>query len=183
MDEKKLIELAKKNNQNALSILLSDNYDIVYGYLIKLCYDNELAKDLTQETMMKAIVNLSKFKLKSKFSTWLIAIATNLYKNHAKKNNKITFTDDLSMMDCMLKSHQLLEDDFIIKDQFIKVMKILKTMKDQQRMPFILCHYYGYKYDEISVILKCPVGTVRSRIHNTIKKIQTEMKGDCYEDM
>lgn len=177
MDESKLIELSKKQNKKALSILLSQNYPIVYGYLLKLSYNEELAKDVTQETMVKAILNIEGFKGQSKFSTWLIQIANNYYFNLKKKDKRLLFTD-IDVLDVFASDIESIEDQYIKKDQFIKVMTHLKTYKETQRMPFILKHYYGYSYEEIANILNCPIGTVRSRIHNTIKKLQGELKGD-----
>lgn len=181
MDESTLLELARKQNQQALSMLLSQNYEIVYGYLIKLTLNQELAKDLTQDTMVKAIVNLNQFKGKSKFSTWLITIGSNLYKNYLKKNKRIQYTDDFSFLDQTVESRSKVEHLAESKETTRMIFQALSQMKMQQRMPFLLKHYYGYSYEEISTILDCPLGTVRSRIHNTIKKLQKIMKGDHHE--
>lgn len=166
MDEKRLVHLARKDKR-VLEKLLQANYKLVYGYLLKLTCDVELSKDLTQDTMVKAIVYLDSFKGESKFSTWLITIASNIFKNHMKKKKHVTV-----LLEKDLKDMFDLEDQVINHQRFIKVMTHLKTMKEKQAMPFILKHYYGYSYEEIAEILACPIGTIRSRIHNTIKKLQ-----------
>ncbi|MBN2796367.1 MAG: RNA polymerase sigma factor SigY [Clostridia bacterium] len=181
MDNEQLIELAKKQNKNALSILLTSHYEIVYGYMLKLTLNPEVAKDLTQEVMVKAIVHMNKFKGDSKFSTWLIAIGTNIYKNQLKKNKRMVITEDFSFLDAMTFQHTSTEDAYIKRDNMKTILKLLNEMKEQQKIPFLLKHYYGYSYEEIAVILKIPIGTVRSRIHNTIKKLQDSMKGGLYE--
>jgi RNA polymerase sigma-70 factor (ECF subfamily) len=55
-------------------------------------------------------------------------------------------------------------------------MRILQSLTSEKRTVFILKHYYGYKYEEIAEILNCPVGTIRSRLHNTIKHIISELE-------
>jgi RNA polymerase sigma-70 factor, ECF subfamily len=55
-------------------------------------------------------------------------------------------------------------------------MKILLSLPYEKRAVFILKHYYGYKYEEISKIMNCPIGTVRSRLHYCIKYIIDEME-------
>jgi RNA polymerase sigma-70 factor (ECF subfamily) len=180
MDDRVLIEQAQQMNKSALSELFKMHYKTVYGYLIKLTYDQTLAEDLTQETMIKAMVNIKSFKFKSQFSSWLLAIATNLYKNYIKKNKRIVLQEDMSFLD-QIEVSPSIEGQVLVNDQFKKVMSVLKTFKDQQRIPFILKHYYGYSYDEIAIILKIPIGTVRSRIHNTIKKLQKSLKEYAYE--
>lgn len=175
--EQRLVELAKKNNKEALSILIENNYPIVYGYVLKLCYNEEVAKDITQDVMLKAIKNIKKFKGESKFSTWLVRIASNHYINTTKKSNREFTVDDVRFFEVFESHEKSIDDQIADKEMFVKIMSLLKEMKEKQRMPFILKHYYGYRYDEIADILNCPIGTVRSRIHNTIKKIQEELKG------
>lgn len=177
MDEKRLIELAKLNNQNALSKLLDQNYNFVYGYILKLCFDKSLAEDITQDTMVKAILNIKKFKGQSKFSTWLIQIAHNHYLNIVKRNKKVTYHSN-DVLDVFQNEIKSIEESYESKDKFIRVMTLLKKYKDKHRIPFILKHYYDYSYEEIATIMSCPIGTVRSRIHNTIKKLQVDLKGE-----
>lgn len=181
MDEAKLILLAKKQNKNAMSILLSNNYEIVYGYLLKLTLNPELAKDLTQDVMVKAITNIQKFKGHSKFSTWLIAIGTNLYKNQLKKSKRVLLTNDFSFIDHMILKDDSIENQMLKKENMKAILMGLQSIKEQQRIPFLLKHYYGYSYEEIATITKVPIGTVRSRLHNTIKKLQETLKGGNYE--
>lgn len=174
MDENKLVKLAL-TNKDAMNRLIKMNYPFVYGYLLKLCMNEDLARDLTQDTMIKAVLYIKQFKFKSKFSTWLISIASNNFKNYIKKN-KVVY----SPLDHLITDSFNLEEDIMNKDLVEKILAYLSTLKPKQSMPFILKHYHGYSYEEISQILSCPVGTVRSRIHNTIKKIQAEFGGEYY---
>ncbi len=183
MNEAVLIKLAQDNNRNALSQLLSSNYNIVYGYMLKVTKNDDLAKDITQDTMVKAITNINKFRGDSKFSTWLITIASNQFKNSIKKHNKMVTMKDSDLFSILEGSNtsMSIDDKIIHKESFILVLKELDNYKYKQKMPFILKHYYGYSYQEISIILKCPIGTVRSRIHNVIKKLQLKLKGVIHE--
>ncbi len=170
--EDKFIELAKKGNKIALERLLQDNYSIVKGYLLKMTLDESLADDITQETMLKAILNIKKYEPKAKFSTWLITIATNIFRDHLRKNKPVTYDDALNSIS--LKS---LEDDIIDKIELDRLKKVLAEIPETKRMVFILKHYYGYSYNEISEIMKCPIGTVRSRLHYCIERLKSQMKG------
>lgn len=62
LSEKALIEKAQSGDKKSLEVLLYDNYKIVYGYLLKLTMNEEITKDITQEVMVKAILNIKKFK-------------------------------------------------------------------------------------------------------------------------
>lgn len=171
MDELKLISEAKKGNKNALNTLLSQNYGILKSYMLKITGDINLAQDLTQETLLKAILNIKKFEPKAKFSTWLITIATNLYKDYLKKQRTTELIDEA------IYSNERTPEELVITNiQYNEVKNILLSLPYEKRAVFILKHYHGYKYEEIAEILKCPIGTVRSRLHNCIKQIISEME-------
>ncbi|MDF2880669.1 MAG: polymerase sigma factor SigY [Clostridiaceae bacterium] len=171
MDEAQLIEEAKSGNKSALNKLLSDNYGILTGYIMKMCGNEDLTKDISQETLLKAVINIDKFTPKAKFSTWLIKIATNVYRDYLRKRKFVEYIDETTE-----DSSPNVEEEVINKDEYKNVINILKSLSYEKRAVFILKHYYGYKYEEISNALGCPVGTVRSRLHNSIKYIIDEME-------
>ncbi|SNX53667.1 RNA polymerase sigma factor SigY [Thermoanaerobacterium sp. RBIITD] len=171
MDEIKLINDAKCGNKSALNVLITENYNIVLGYCIKMTGNTSLAQDIAQETMLKAVLNINKFKLDFKFSSWLVKIAINTYRDFLRKNK---LTDSIDDIDLPTKNN--FENDVINKIDYKQVMEILLSLPYEKRAIFILKHYYGYKYEEISKIMNCPIGTVRSRLHYCIKYILTEME-------
>lgn len=171
MDEKDLVYRAQCGNKSALNTILTDNYALLKGYIIKMTGNADTAQDILQETMLKAVLNIKKFIPDAKFSTWLIKIATNVYRDYLRKN-KITDEIDESYE---TKSPGP-EEITVSKIQYNEVVKILMKMSYDKRAVFVLKHYYGYKYEEIAQILDCPIGTVRSRLHYCINTIISEME-------
>lgn len=166
MNEIELIEKSKQGDKSALNLLLSANYPILKGYIYKMTGDPHITEDMIQETMLKAILNISKFNPDSKFSTWLIKISINTYRDYLRKN-KITETIENLSNSTVLP----IEESVINQFEYKEVIGILMSMSYEKRAVFILKHYYGYKYEEIASILNCPIGTVRSRLHNCIQYI------------
>jgi RNA polymerase sigma-70 factor (ECF subfamily) len=171
MDERELIEEARKGSRMALNSLLTDNYKIVLGYSIRMAGDISLAQDITQETMLKAVLNIKKFNPAAKFSSWLIKISTNLYRDYLRKNKKIVLIDE------DIESVEPGPEELALGNiQYKEIMDVLQKLSYEKRAVFILKHYHGCKYEEIAEILNCPVGTVRSRLHNCVKAIIDEME-------
>ncbi len=173
MDEKDLIANARKGDQMAFAMLFQQNYSILVKYLIKITFSPDTAEDLAQETMAKSIEKLASYNGKSKFLTWLITIATNLYIDQTRKKKR--------------------EQNWKISEQHLRKMKwsfesrnedwndcieALGKLSDEIRVPIILKHYYGYSYEEISTIMGIAEGTVKSRIHNGINTVRKELKLD-----
>ena len=171
MDEIELINKAKDGNKSALNSLLKDNYNMVKGYTVKMVGDPHLAQDIIQDAMLKAVININKFEPRAKFSTWLIKIATNVYRDYLRKNKSFQLIDQ-SLTD---RGKQV-DDIVIVNYEYKEIMKIILKLPYEKRAVFILKHYYGYKYEEISEILGCPIGTVRSRLHNAVKYIISEIE-------
>lgn len=163
MEERVSIEQAKAGNRKALERLLTEAYPLVYGYLLKMSHDEELSKDITQEVMVKAIVNVGRFRGDSKFSTWLVSMAVNLYKD-AVKRKRID-----------LPPEQVTEsaESIVVKNESSGELKhAIEGLPDKQKQAFLLKHFQGLSYEEIAKVLKCPIGTVRSRLHHSILNIR-----------
>ncbi len=171
MDEKKLIERAKEGHNLSMNFLLEENYTALYAYLLKMTGNEEVTKDMVQDTMIKAVAGIKKFRGDAKFSSWLIRIGINTYKNYLKKN-KLPVTS----LESNLISGQDLEDEFEKKDRFKQVVEWLKKVKEPDRTIFILKYYEGYNYQEIAHITGVKIGTCKSKMHYLINKIRKEME-------
>lgn len=88
MEEKDLIISAKRGDQLAFAMLFKNNYPFLVKYLIKITMNPDAAEELAQETMAKCVEKIGLFNGKSKFSSWLITIATNLYIDQKRKSKR-----------------------------------------------------------------------------------------------
>ncbi len=178
MTERELIKKAQRGHNLALNQLLLDNYSIVKGYLIKLTLEKDLAEDLTQETMFKAVKKIQSYEPRGKFSTWLIAIGKNLYIDYLRKNKNHRNYEDYESVGINIGGDpwSSLEDQVISGLTLDKMRQCLSTLSREKRSVFILKHYYGYSYKEISHIEGCPLGTVRSRLHKGIEEIRKALE-------
>jgi RNA polymerase sigma-70 factor, ECF subfamily len=171
LSELELIERAKQGNKSAMNTLLTENLNILKGYVLKMTADPHLSQDIIQDAMLKAVLNIKKFEPKAKFSTWLITIATNLYRDQLRRNRPIEIIDE-----ALEDTNQRVEEAAISRLEYKEIMGIIQKLSQEKRSTFILKHYYGYKYEEIAEILGCPIGTVRSRLHSAVKQIISEME-------
>jgi RNA polymerase sigma-70 factor (ECF subfamily) len=169
--EEHLIAEARNGNRQSLAKLLYDNYEMVFKYLIKFTLNKSVAEDIMQETMVKAIEKFEMYDpAKSRFSTWLIAIAQNIYLDgiRKRKREKKYLDEDLQIKD--LYDLQVEHDE-----DWDRVLDTLSLLSDESRIPLVMRHYYGYSLEEIARKMSIPLGTVKSRIHNAIKNIRKEL--------
>ena len=176
LNEKEWVALAKKGDTHALAYLFQQNYSFLVHYLIKLTYSLEVAEDLAQETMAKAIEHIMKFNGKSKFSTWLISIATRLYIDQKRKQKR---EDSWQSQEQALRMISWQAQS--ANEDWNNMLESLGKIKDDFRIPIILKHYYGYSYDEIASMLQLAEGTVKSRVHKGIQLVRKELVIDDQE--
>lgn len=162
-----LLNQAKDGDREALARLLHDAYPIVYGYLQKLTLDRYYAEDLTQKTMIRGLERLSQFRGESKFSTWLVKIATNLYRDELRGEER--------KKQALAKLPQLSEPDPQLPAM---ICSALGELSPQLRAPILLKYYCDLSYQEMADLLKIPVGTVRSRLHYAHRHLKNILEGE-----
>ncbi|MCA1056518.1 RNA polymerase sigma factor SigY [Rossellomorea aquimaris] len=173
MEEKQLIKRAKKGDHEAFAILFKQHYPFLVKYLIKVTMNKDQAEELAQDTMAKIVEKIHLYNGKSKFSSWLITIATNRYIDIQRKKGK---EKDWQKEEANYRSLKWnLESR---NEEWNDVLDALSKLEDGVRIPIILKHYYGYSYEEISEMIGIPPGTVKSRAHHGILRLRKELKLD-----
>jgi len=157
---------AQQGDQVALARLLQADYLSVKKYLITVTHDRALAEDLTQETMIRAIQRIGQFGGKSRFSTWLISIATNLYMDTLRRQKRERRLQEES---AFFESERPAVGP---EPEWLEVMDRLHALPRDVAMPLVLKHYYGYTYEEIGEWMGIPEGTVKSRIFNAVRALR-----------
>lgn len=171
MQEEQLIKLARKDDR-AMAALLQQNYSFLHNYLLKVTMNRVLTDDLVQDTMMKAIESFGSYQGKSKFSTWLISIGTRLYLDSLRrqKRERKWLENEQGQALRALKFEAASSGS-----GWSEAMEALAAIDEDVRLPILLKHYYGYTVDEISSMMGIPSGTVKSRIHNGLKRLREEL--------
>ncbi|MGN7313298.1 RNA polymerase sigma factor SigY [Alkalicoccobacillus gibsonii] len=170
MDEKDLIQKAKKGDSLALSTLLRQNYSFLLKYLIKVTLHPQMAEDLTQETMMKSVEKIHLYNGESKFSSWLITIASNLFIDLKRRKKR-----ERQWMEQEQALRKMKWNAANRNDEWADVLDVLADVSVEIRMPIVLKHYYGYSYEEIGKMLGIAEGTVKSRVSNGLKRVRKEL--------
>lgn len=163
---------------DALSGLLCYVWPRLLGYATKLTCDEDLAQDVAQETMVKIIRGLRNFRPShggSGFMSWVFTIATNVYHDNLRRNSRLIVVADpgIGLDRKAPPSPDELADNNIQREM---VLSILAALPEEQRIALVLRTYYGYSYREISGIMRCPEGTVKSRVHTAVLTVREELK-------
>jgi len=173
MNEKELVKLAQGGDFDAFSRLIAEQKDKIYRLALKLTGNREDAEDIVQETFLKAVDNIDKFRLESSFGTWLYTIALNSIRVHMGSRKRMNIKDiDEYLPDSHSDEniHSQLYDWgdphklFERKQLEEMIESSLAELPHKYNMPFILRYMEDMSVKEVSKILNLSLPATKSRI-------------------
>ncbi|MFC3909273.1 RNA polymerase sigma factor [Legionella dresdenensis] len=167
-NDTELVIMARNGQRVAIDKLLKRYRLKIYAQICSQISDYNEAKDLMQEVCLKVFRFIKNFNQTSSFKTWLYQITQNTIKNYYR-SKKIEFSqvetpelfDDANSPEANLIGLELSES----------VYKVVEHFSPESQRCFYLHVITGLNYDQIASRLKCPAGTVRSRIHRMRSQI------------
>lgn len=144
----------------------------LFSFALKLTLNKEKARDLVQDTTLKALNNEEKFVDDTNFKGWMLTIMRNIFINEYRKTSRentiLDTSEDLFHINLSQESGlETPEGAFSVGE----ISDIIEKFPPDFRNPFSL-HVAGFKYEEISEKLSMPLGTVKSRIFFTRKRLR-----------
>ncbi len=155
-------------------------YSIVYN----LTSNREDAADLTQETFIKAFQSINRFQGKSSFFTWIYRIGVNTTYTHLRRNRLRRFFSFENIAEEMAPAEILelltaktsLPREGALRELQEKLNEALQTLSLKHRTVVVLFEIEGMSHQEIAEVMKCSVGTVRSRLHYAKQQLQAKLQ-------
>ncbi|NME70183.1 RNA polymerase sigma factor [Flammeovirga aprica] len=145
-------------------------------FAMKLTKDHSNAKDLIQETMLKAFSNKEKFTTGSNLKAWVFTIMKNTfltdYQKTSRRKTFIDTTDNLHFINSTnIEQKNAAYSNFAMDD----IQAAIEDLEDIYKRPFVM-YFRGFKYHEISERLNIPIGTVKNRIFLARKELKQILK-------
>jgi RNA polymerase sigma-70 factor (ECF subfamily) len=161
-------QAALLGNRQAFSQLVEAYQSPIRRFLLNLTGgDEELSKDLAQDTFVKAWLNIGSFRAAAKFSTWLYRIAHNVFYDYVRAKKP---TSDLQALSNRIPATSPDKD---LSMDFAQALKILKA---DERTAMLLFYMEDQTVATISTIMNCPQGTVKSHLHRGKEKLADYFK-------
>lgn len=162
MDFNKVVEANKQNIKNIIRLITRE--------------DNE---DLEQEVYVKIWKNSEKYQEKGSIKSWISTIAKNTSLDYVKSSyHKAAQTSDSEdyTLSC-IKDKKVTPDENIIKlERQKRITEAINQLKPKFKEVIIMAEINGYSYEECAQKLKCPIGTIKSRIYNAKKELAEKLQ-------
>ena len=155
--------------------LLLSNAEPLKPFAVSLTRDQEIAKDLFQETLYKALANQDKYSTGTNIKAWLFTIMRNIFINDYRRKAKQKIIFDNSGSDRLVKlSNVMVRNEGENSLQWKEINEAIYKIPHIFKVPFLL-YFEGYRYHEISEWLGEPLGTIKSRIHFARKLLKEKI--------
>ena len=172
MQDEQIISNIKAGDSEAFGLLAEKYKDALYSFIFYSVKDEGAAGDIFQETLLKAMTEISKYKEEGKFKAWLFTIARNKVTDHYRKNAKfIQFGEDED-------GDKYASADNTEKKAFgtitlDEITGFIGRLPREQREVIVMRTHLSFK--EIASVLGCPIGTVLARMSRGVKKLRQYM--------
>ena len=180
-----LIRNTLKGEKDSFEILVLRYQKRIFNIIYRVTREESIVADLSQDVFLKAYRGLDRFDFRSSFYTWLVRIAINTALNYvtsAGRNPAITGEDidrSVGRSDYNPVPGQFIsnpEQEAYRGEQSESIRRAIDSLAEDLKLSIVLREIEGLSYEEISEVLECPIGTVRSRIHRARQELKEKLK-------
>ncbi len=186
MDDLRCVAEVRRGESEAFGQIVRRYQDRLFNAILRLMGDWQEARDLTQQTFLKAYVSLDGFRGDSSFYTWLYRIAVNVTLDARKKRSKSGEVvreerpsggdDDPDTSGPASSPADDPAERALQREREEAVARAIQSLDDLHRSILVLRDVEGMDYEEISSVLDIPRGTVKSRLHRARLELRDKLK-------
>jgi RNA polymerase sigma-70 factor (ECF subfamily) len=152
----------------------------IYALAYRTIGREEDARDVCQETFLRAFRALPAFRGQAKFSSWLYRIALNLCRDWIRRERRTPIVEapaDVDMIELAeaVAPAESIEDLIARKDLVRAVERVMARLPEEQRTAIVLKEYHGLTFQEIADLVGCPLSTVKTRLYQGLTVVRREM--------
>ena len=178
VQERELVLRCQSGDVDAMGALITRYQHWVYNIAYGILGHHQDAEDVAQDAFLSVWENIGKFEFRSRFSTWLYRIVKNKCFNQIDQYQRRK-TDPMEIDDTqpwVPLDTATPEDEALRSEEKDIVHTALAKLKDSYREILVLRELRELSYEEISEILDCTLGRVKSRLHEARKALKTELE-------
>lgn len=152
----------------------------IYALAYRTIGREEDARDVCQETFLRAFRALPGFRGQAKFSSWLYRIALNLCRDWIRRERRapiVQAPENVDLMDVAAAAEpsESIEDLVARRHEVQAVQRAMTVLSEEQRTAIVLKEYHGLTFQEIADLVGCPLSTVKTRLYQGLTVLRREL--------
>jgi RNA polymerase sigma-70 factor (ECF subfamily) len=182
-----VVTLAQQGRDSAFRELVRRYERPVFSLIFRMVRDRETAEDLAQDTFIKVLNHIDRYRPEFKLSSWLFKIANNVAIDHLRKRHLDTISIDGSphaataaeveatSLDLAARQETALEE-IEARELGTSIERAIAKLRPEYRSCIMLRHVEGRSYEEIAATLDLPLGTVKTYIHRARHELRESLE-------
>lgn len=184
INEKELVKRCRSGDRDAFNILVEAFQRQVINLAYGMLSNEEDASDAAQEVFIKIYRNIDRFEEKSSLSTWIYRITSNVCKDFLRKRTRTIQSvsiyegddDDDDDRPMEIKDNSPTPQEHLeMTETQIEVRRALDELPTEYKSVIVMYDLENLSYEEISKVLECPVGTIKSRLNRARKALKKNL--------
>ncbi len=182
-----VVALAQQGRDTAFRELIRRYERPVFSLIYRMVRDRELSEDLAQDTFIKVLNHLDRYRPEFKLSSWLFKIANNVAIDHLRRRQLETVSIDGSphamTMDAVeatsfdvVGQQESALDELEARELGTSIESAIAQLRPEYRSCIMLRHVEGRSYEEIATTLDLPLGTVKTYIHRARHELRKSLE-------
>ena len=186
LSDEALMERYQQGEADAFAVLLGRHRRGVYNFVYRHVGDRGTAEDLLQDTFLRVVQGAHRYKLESKFTTWLYTIARNLCVDHSRKmkfrrhkslDQPVRSSEDVgpTLLDRVASDGAGPDRGAIGSQLQVRLAEAIDTLREDQREVFLMREYGNLPFKEIAEVVGVPENTVKSRMRYALEHLRKQL--------
>jgi len=181
MSDEELVARSRGGDLDSFNQLVLRWERPIYALAYRVIGREEDARDVAQETFLRAFRALSGFKGQAKFSSWLYRITLNLCRDWIRRERRTPIAQAPEGIDLVELAGEAVDtvsvDELVSRKELSRaVAKAMALLPDEQRTAIILKEYHGLTFQEIADLLDCPLSTVKTRLYQGLTVLRRTLQ-------
>ena len=179
--DEELVDRSRSGDVESFNQLITRWERPIYALAYRVIGQEEDARDVCQETFLRAFRGLAGFKGQAKFSSWLYRIALNLCRDWIRRRRRTpisTLPEDVELDDLASEvgpSESV--EDLVARRELSGVVEVaMARLPEEQRTAIILKEYHGMTFQEIADLQGCPLSTVKTRLYQGLSVLRRDLE-------
>jgi RNA polymerase sigma-70 factor (ECF subfamily) len=181
MSDEELVARSREGDLDSFNQLVLRWERPIYALAYRVIGREEDARDVAQETFLRAFRALGGFKGQAKFSSWLYRITLNLCRDWIRRERRTPVAQapegvDLIELASESTPSESIEELVSRREMSRAVARAMAALPDEQRTAIILKEYHGLTFQEIADLLDCPLSTVKTRLYQGLSVLRRQLQ-------
>jgi len=169
--DEELVQRLRQGDERAMNVLVDRHHGVVFRTCVATLYDEDLAADASQNSFLKALGAIGRFRGESAFRTWLLAIARNEALGLLRKVKKRR-EETLDNVDMLADQGNDPLAEVIIRSKVARVRAVLADLPEKQRLSVSLRIFEGLSFRDIGEIIDSTEGAARVNYHHGVQRLR-----------